>query len=54
MKLPESFSGPSRARNGRRYVSLCKICKETIFADEARVWLTDPMGLSHERCTPDA
>ena len=53
MKLSQSFSGPLRKRNVRGYVTQCKICGESVFQDEPRVWLASPMGISHERCVRD-
>ncbi len=38
----------------RRFAAACKICKLGIYDGDERVWLTDPMGLSHAECVPVA
>lgn len=34
----------------RKYRTQCKRCGQSLFADEPAVWLSDPLGLSHEEC----
>ena len=45
-----AYTENRRAKTARKYVSQCKKCKFAIYEDEARVWLTSPMGLSHKEC----
>lgn len=40
-------SGPM---NDQR-ITVCKICLFSILVGQPKVWLTDPMGLSHKACT---
>lgn len=47
-----SFTGRRMPKNARKYSTQCKVCKLAIYADEASVWLTKPMGLSHVACAP--
>lgn len=37
-------------RPQRRYATTCKICLMGIYDGDVTVWLTCPMGLSHEGC----
>lgn len=32
----------------------CKLCRHGIFRSQKKVWLPDPMGLSHEDCAKRA
>lgn len=32
----------------------CKLCKRDLYPDQPVVWLTSPMGLSHQDCVPSA
>lgn len=34
----------------RKYRTQCKRCGGHLYMDEPAVWLTDPLGLSHEEC----
>lgn len=33
--------------------STCKLCRLAITKDHQTVWLTKPIGLSHEKCAQD-
>lgn len=45
-----SFTGRRAPKSARKYSTQCKTCQRAIYADEARVWLIKPMGLSHVVC----
>lgn len=40
----------SRTVRDVEYRTVCKICGGGVYRDQASVWLTDPMGLSHAEC----
>ncbi|MBM0256356.1 hypothetical protein [Micromonospora sp. 4G55] len=39
---------------GNRYLSTCKLCPDGVFDYQPKVWLTKPMGWSHEDCAQRA
>jgi hypothetical protein len=39
-----------QAKTRLRVRSYCSTCKRPIFETDKAVWLTSPMGLSHEEC----
>lgn len=47
---PQITKRQTKAR--KRVRSHCSTCKRPIFEGDATVWLTKPMGLSHEECAP--
>ena len=46
------YTESRRSKTARKYRTHCKICRAAIFMDEVAVWLTSPIGLSHEGCAP--
>lgn len=47
--LVKPHGGNSPTKQGD-YVTTCKVCHQGVFSQQPRVWLTTPMGLSHEAC----
>lgn len=35
---------------GNHYLSTCKLCPDGVFDYQPKVWLTKPMGWSHQDC----
>lgn len=47
---PNRVGGPKRVP--RRYFTQCKICRMGIYEKDVTVWLSSPLGLSHQECAP--
>jgi len=53
MTVIERPSGPNKSTNDLR-LTVCKLCPFSIVVGEPKVWLREPMGLSHLACATRA
>ena len=57
-RILNRLTGPKKPNQlgatGDAWHARCKLCRHTIRPDEPRIWLTKPMGLSHQNCATRA
>ncbi|MEV7264681.1 hypothetical protein AB0N38_14125 [Micromonospora aurantiaca] len=45
-----ALNGTTSGNLGNHYLSTCKLCPLGVFDRQPKVWLTKPMGWSHQEC----
>jgi hypothetical protein len=53
-KTINRLTGPKTGSFTNQHRTTCKLCPHSIHVDDAAVWLTKPMGLSHDTCARQA